>query len=166
MLHAHPLEDSFSRALRDVVTDALHDGGVEHQVSRLAQGEMPDLDGTPVDRLVVVAPTWWGGPPAVLLDWLQRTLGPHVDARTPSVSPLAAVRGVSVVTTHGGSRFVNRMQGEPGRQTWKRVVAPHCGPNTTFDWLALYKIDRSTPEERAAFIERVRAHFTSAAASS
>ena len=158
LLHAHPLEESFSRALRDVVDDALTDAGADHTVVRLAPGEEPDLDE--VEHLAVVYPTWWGGPPAVALDWLQRVLGPHVDDGAGDHSPFAAIRRVSVVTTHGSSKLVNRLQGEPGRQTWSRVVVPHCAPGATFDWIALYKIDRSTPADRAAFLERVRAHFT------
>lgn len=164
VLHAHPLEESFSRAVRDVVNDALTDARVEHTVVRLAQGEKPTLDG--FEHLAVVCPTWWGGPPAVALDWLQRVLGPHVDGHAAGRSPFATIRRVSVVTTHGSSKLVNLLQGEPGRQTWSRVVVPHCAPATRFDWIALYKIDRSTPADRAAFLERVRAHFTSGPAPS
>ena len=94
------------------------------------------------------------------LDWLQRVLGPHVDDGADDHSPFAAIHRVSVVSTHGSSKLVNLLQGEPGRQTWSRVVVSHCAPGTRFDWIALYKIDRSTPADRTAFLERVRAHFT------
>ena len=162
VIHSHPLEDNFSAALRDAVCDGLSAGAIDHTVIRLSQGDEPDLAGQQYDQLVAVCPTWWGGPPAVMLDWLQRTLGPHVDGNeSASPSPLASIRRLSVVTTHGSSRLMNRMQGEPGRQTWARVVMPMCAPRAEFEWISLYKIDRSTESGRARFLDRVRTHFTS-----
>lgn len=163
VVHAHPLEDSYSAALRDTVTEALTRSGVDFTVARLAQGEQPDLAG--VDHLVAVYPTWWGGIPAVLLDWLQTLLCPIVDGGSTTASPLRTIETVSVVTTHGSSRLMNNLQGQPGKQTWSNVVAPFCAPGATFEWVALYKIDRSTEAERSAFLARVAEHFTSVRAS-
>lgn len=161
VLHAHPLEDSYSVAVRDVVCGALDSDAVNYELVRLSQGEEPDLLTEPFERLIAVAPTWWGGSPAVLLDWLQRTLGHYVDGGEPQTSsPLASVRRVTVVTTHGSSQLVNSLQGEPGKQTWKRVVMPCCSAAAEFEWVSLYKIDRTTEAERRAFLDRVREHFT------
>lgn len=165
VVHAHPLEESYNTAIRDTVCDALEESRVDHTLIRLARGEEPDLVPGTYDRLVAVCPTWWGGPPAVLLDWLQRTLSPVIDAAGGTdrpTSPLTSVRHLTVVTTHGSSRLMNGLQGEPGRRTWARVVVPLCAPGARFDWVALYKIDRSTPEDRAAFLARVREAFTTA----
>ena len=161
MLHAHPLEDSYSAALRDTVAAALADSGVDHEIVRLCRDEVPGADLRTVEHLIAVCPTWWGGPPAVLLGWLQDTLGDVVDG-TASPSPLAGVDRLSVVTTHGSSLLTNNMQGQPGKQTWARVIAPLCAPGVDFEWVALYKIDRSDEPERQAFLDHVRTHFTTA----
>jgi hypothetical protein len=75
------------------------------------------------------------------------------------------VNTVTVVTTHGSSRLMNNLQGEPGKQTWTRVVLPCCAPEASFDWIALYKIDRSTEAERSAFLATVAEHVTTVEAS-
>ncbi len=163
MLHAHPLEESYSVAIRDIVCEALDADGVDHTLIRLDQGEEPNLPGEQYQHLVAVYPTWWGGPPAVMLDWLQCLLTPFVDAdEPPSASPFRSVRRVSVISSHGSSLLMNRMQGQPGKQTWQRVVIPLCHPDAVFDWIPYYKIDRSTEEERAAFLDELRARLTNA----
>ncbi len=160
IVQAHPLEDSYSRAMRDVVCESLESAGERYSLARLANGDEPDLDSHTYDRLVAICPTWWGGPPAVLLDWLQRTLGPIVDGGVSELaSPFASIREVCVVSSHGSSRLMNRMQGEPGRQTWQRVVLPLCAEDAELHWISLYKIDRSTLEQRQAFLDEVRSHF-------
>lgn len=157
VVHAHPLEDSYSAALRDAVLETLEAAAVDHQLARLGAGDEPDLSG--VDRLVAVYPTWNGGPPAVMLAWLQRTLAPYVDGEEHGPTPLVGIQTLAVVTSHGSTRFRNRLQGRPGRQTWARVVLPRCAPGACFDWLALYQIDRASAADRHAFIDDVRSYF-------
>lgn len=162
VMQAHPLDESFSTALLQAVRQTLESSGISPTVIRLAQGEEPDLSRANFEHVIAVCPTWWGSPPAILLDWLQRTLAPYVDGNQPaSCSPLRLVRRLSVVTSHGSSRLINRLQGEPGRQTWSRVVVPCCHPEVKFEWISLYKIDRSTPEQRATFLDDVSSRFTS-----
>ena len=165
VVHAHPLEESYSAALRDVVCDALTTRGIEHTLVRLAQGEEPELAGDALEHLIAVYPTWWGGLPAVLLDWLQRTLGPHIDGSLPTEeSPFASVRRITVVCTHGSSLFMNNLQGQPGKQTWSRVIMPLCRHDADFEWVARYTLDRTEEHDRTAFLDEVRAHFTTSAA--
>ena len=154
VVQMHPVPESFNAAVLEATLAGLGRAGIEPDVRRLGQGdalEADDLDG--VETLVVVAPTWWGGPPAQLLERLQALLG-------AAPSPLRSVRRLMVVTTHGSSQLVNTLQGEPGRRLWKRVVLPLCAPGATFDWVALYKIDRLDEDGRVTFLDRV----TSAAA--
>lgn len=141
---------------------ALGTSGIDYRLLAFREGSESDLDGQP-DHLVVIYPTWWGGPPSAILDWLQNTLCDRVDGNAETeTSALASVRRISVVTTHGSSRLINLMQGQPGKLTWSRVVIPQCAPGAVFDWLALYKIDKTTEAERTGFIEKVTSHFTSA----
>lgn len=166
VLQAHPLDASYNKALLDAAVGGLEAAGVDHVVVRMCQGDEADLDRIAAsDHLVVVAPTWWGAMPAVMLDWIQRTLGPWIDGDAPrATSPLRSVRRLSVVTSHGSARLVNRLQGEPGRQLWARTVLPLCAAGARFDWIALYKIDRLDVAAREAFIERVRIEVAAAAA--
>jgi len=162
VVHSHPLEDSYSVAIRDAACAALGTSGIDYQLVDFSEGDELRLHRQP-DHLVAVYPTWWGGPPAVMLDWLQGALGDHVDGNARAeTSPLASVRRVTVVTTHGSSVLLNKMQGQPGKLTWSRVVIPQCAPGAEFEWLALYEIDTSTTAERSGFIDKVTAHFTSA----
>lgn len=159
VVHAHPLEDSYSAALRDAVVEAFVAADVDHHLVRLFTGAEPDLRG--VDHLVAVYPTWNGGCPGVMLDWLQRVLSPFTDGTSAeSPSPFLGLHHITVVTSHGSTRFRNRLQGQPGRQTWTRVVLTMCAPGASLDWLALYKIDRVAEAEREEFLDSVRSHFS------
>ncbi len=161
MLQFHPLTDSYNVALLHAVVDALEETGRPHEVVRLAQGGQVDRERLATSsQLVVVTPTWWGAMPARILAWIQDELGPWIDGgpdgpADPARSPLRSVRRLTVVTSHGSSRLTNGLQGEPGRKLWRRSVLPLCAPSARFDWISLYKIDRSDEDERRAFVDRV-----------
>lgn len=158
LLHAHPLEDSFSAALRSRAVSALTRAGHEVVLSCLGTGDDPgprscDLAGT--DALVFVHPVWWGGPPAPLLAWIQRELGPWIDSSDQGESPLRSVKHLVAVVTHGSSRLVNILQGEPGRQLLRRSVLPLCAAGARLEWIALYQLDRLSRQELDLFLAHV-----------
>ena len=157
VLHAHPVDESYSAALRDCAVGALAAAGHSVDLIRLAHGEWirgDDLRGA--EGLLLVYPTWWGGLPSPMLDWVQRELSPWIDGDAdPAESPLRDVRSLAVVTTHGSSRWINRIQGEPGRQLLGRSVSRLCRPGTDLRWIALYKLDRLGQGELTDFIDRV-----------
>lgn len=167
VVQVHPLEDSYNVALFEAVTAVLERDRVEHRTVRLCQGDLLEVDTlADVDHLVAVYPTWWGGLPAPLLGWFQEALVPIVDALAPvGESPLRSIQRISVVTSHGSSRLMNWAQGRSGYQTWTRVVLPLCAPETEFDWIALYKIDRTSESDRRRFIDQVKTRITNASAS-
>lgn len=167
VIQVHPLEESYNAALLEAVTGALVDRSVEFRTVRLCQGDHLDVaELADVEHLVAVYPTWWGGLPAPLLDWFQAGVGPVVDGTSgDQASPLRTVRRISVVTSHGSSRLMNWTQGRSGFQTWKRVLLPLCAPDADFDWISLYKIDRTTEPERRRFVQEVGRRITSASAS-
>jgi putative NADPH-quinone reductase len=132
----------------------------------LAPGDRADVDAHVdalrwCDTLVFVYPTWWSGQPAALTGWLDRVFGNGVawsfppGARRPQ--PLLGNIGRVVgVTTHGSSKLINAVQGEPGKRVLSRAVRGMCrGLRTRFTWLAMYGVDRSTRAERQAFLDRV-----------
>ena len=153
VVHAHPLAESFNVALLDRVVAALDAAGHAPEIARLYDGADPSPLGA--TSLVAVYPTWWSGLPAILLDWVQRHIGPWLD-RQPDAgpSPLRTVERLVAVTTHGSSKLVNVAQGEPGLRHWRRAILPLCGLDARFAWIALYDTDRTTPADRAAFLDR------------
>jgi len=160
VVHAHPLEESYNAAIRDRTVAALRHAGHDVTVGRLGNGtdQGPDtLDG--YDTLVVVSPIWWGGLPAQLLAWVQRVLGPSIDVADVSDqrSPLAGVSHLIAVVTHGSSRLINQIEGEPAKQLLQRSVLPLCAEGASFDWVSLYKLDRRPLHELEEFIENAAA---------
>lgn len=192
MVHYHPVDDSYSAALCRAVCDALESRGAPYRLVRLHRGETADRSRlAATEHLIAVYPTWWGGLPARLLDWLQKTLGPDIDGPGPadagssdgtppadrpagnglsspggplaSPSALARVRLLTVVATHGSGRLKNTIQGEPGRKLWKRTILGLCAPGAAFGWVALYDLDRLDRADLERFIETARASVVEAA---
>lgn len=167
VLQYHPLVNSLSTALLDATIDGLRAAGqlprvirientpesvAEQDRHRLSAGE---FDG--VRHLILVYPTWWGGLPARLLQVFGDLLSPYVDGDAdPSESPLRSIEYITVVTTHGSSKLINRVQGEPGLRMWTHTVVPLCATNCTFEWRSLYGVDNCGVEDRLAFVESTR----------
>ena len=157
VLQCHPLRSSYNEAMLERTCRGLEAGGATPEVHRLAEGDDPDGDEiVGAELLVLVHPTWWGGLPAPLLGWVQRHVGPWIDAGAPShTSPVRTVRGLVSVTSHGSSHLINRVQGEGGRQLLRRSVLPLCASGARHHWIALYKLDRLEPSDLEAFLDRV-----------
>jgi putative NADPH-quinone reductase len=112
------------------------------------------------DTIVLVYPTWWGGQPAMLKGWIDRVWACGVAWELPEganrLRPrLRNVRRLVAVTTHGSSKLVNAIEGEGGKRTLTRALRVLCHPLCRTKWLALYRIDTATAEQRAQFLERV-----------
>lgn len=154
VVQAHPLSDSYNAALLERVVAGLRTAGVDPVVHRLGEGERPspsEVAGT--TRLVLVFPTWQAGLPAMLLDWIHELLGSGTE-------PLSDVEKLSVVTTGGSSWLRNQTIGEWGRRYLRARVRPRCATGASFEWLALYKIDRRSRPEIRAFLDRVETRFS------
>ena len=151
VVQAHPVPDSLNAALLERVVAGLTAAGNDHTVRRLCHGERPtpdDLDG--VDDLVLVYPTWWGGQPASLLEWLQDML---------AADSLGSVRRLVAVTSLGSSRLINTVQGEWGRAHLSGLVLQACAEDATFEWLPLYKVDRQPEDAIDAHLGSVEDRF-------
>lgn len=184
VVYAHPHRESFSAALRDVVCASLRDAG--HQVHLLdlyAEGFDPVLSAHELathaqglaarrsvaphaellassDALVLVHPTWWGGPPAMLKGWFDRVLcegvAYHLPPGSNRIRPLLRhVRHLVVVTTYGSPRWINALQGEPGRRIVRWGLRSLLAHRVRVRWLALYDMDRNEDARRRAFLDRV-----------
>ena len=184
VVYAHPVEGSFGAALRDRAVAALRQAGHDVDLLDLyADGFDPRLSAeewspdTPsaedrpdlaphiarlrrAEWLVFVYPTWFGGPPAMLKGWLDRVWVENVAfTRHPGSNRVRArlqnIRRLSVVTTYGSSRFVNVVEGEPGKRLVRRWLRVLCHSRARSQWLALYEMDRADDATRRAFLDRV-----------
>lgn len=184
VIHCHPRSDSFTAALRDRTVTALRDRGHEVRLTDLhADGFSPRLSAwerehhlaPPEDKpaiatyaddlrwcdvLVLVYPTWWSGPPAMLKGWIDRVWVRGVAYELPDganrIRPLLRnIRRIVVVTSHGSGKGLNMLQGEGGKRIASRSLRVLCHPLARFTWLALYGVDHVDGRRRIAFLDRV-----------
>lgn len=116
------------------------------------------------DRLVLVHPTWFGGQPARLKGWFDRTWINEVAFELRPGSPrihgrLRNIGELHLVTTHGSGPVENWLQGNGGRLVVFRTLRLLCHPRARCRWTALYRVDRRAPAELAAWLDRVERVF-------
>ncbi len=184
VVHAHPVAESFNRALAELVCTTLRERG--HEVRNLdlyAEDFAPVL--TRAERLayhdlghniapvrahlehlawcsglVFVYPTWWYGQPAILKGWLDRVFVPHVTFAMPvgnqPVQPLLQHIGcIGGIATYGAPWLWTQWVGDPGRRIVMRGLRALVHPRARTFWAAHYKMDSSTPASRQAFMAEV-----------
>ena len=95
--------------------------------------------------LILVFPTWWFGPPALLKGWFDRVWAPgfafnRLAKPGERITPkLAGLRHCLVVTTLGGPWWFDRLiEWRPLRRVLKKVLIGTCAPAARFDRLSLY----------------------------
>lgn len=185
VVYAHPVEGSFASVLRDTTIEALRANGHEVDLcdlyaegfeAALSRDERAAYHAPPANRagvadyvarlhraegIVLVFPSWWYGMPAILKGWFDRVWLPGVafEFGPQAIRPLLSnLRLFGVVTTTGAPGWFTRLyMGNPNRKVLMRGLSrllPSRGVERF--WLALYGIDKSTPEQRASFIARVK----------
>ena len=184
VVRAHPVKESLVQAAGDRAVKALLESGHEvRQIDLYAADFRAALSkeewrvrrdvtllGTEqtahaelirwMDHLVLVYPTWFGSFPAILKGWLDRVWTEGVSYELPSGarlprSLLRHVRDVTVVTSHGSSKIMNMVQGEPGRRTVRRGIRLQCNLRCRTHWVAFYGNDKATQQDRATFLDSV-----------
>jgi len=185
VVHAHPVAESYNRALFELTLATLAARG--HEVEGLdlyAEGFEPALDADgrrhyeahganarPVaaqlrrlarcQGLIFVYPTWWYAQPAILKGWLDRVLLPHVCFRMPEpgrpIGPrLTHVQVLGGISTYGAPWWFTRWVGDPGRRILMRGIKPLMHPRCRTFWCALHRMDSVSAAGREAFKARVR----------
>ena len=155
---AHPCANSFCGGLAELVVTTLRARRVVDVVALWPFGAAGDFSAdqptavAAADLLVLVYPTWWGGPPAPLKQWLDDELAGDNRA-------FRGIRRLVVVTTHGSPHWINRLQGEPGKVMVMRGLRSRCHPFARRTWLALYGLDGDDPVRRDRFKGRVQGVF-------
>jgi NAD(P)H dehydrogenase (quinone) len=184
VLFAHPVETSFNAALHRATVTALTAAGHEVDdcdlyaenfdpvMSRQERLEYHDESACTkpvqghVDRLraaealVICAPVWNYGYPAILKGYLDRVFLPGVSFRLvngKAVPNLQHIRKIAAVTTYGGSRFRTILMGDAPRKMFKRTLRAIVYPFAKAKYLALYDMNRADEAKRSAFLEKVTA---------
>jgi NAD(P)H dehydrogenase (quinone) len=190
VVFCHPIRESFGGAILDAVLGSLTTSGVDCRVIDLYADDFepvlslaewqgyhtgspsvsPQLQGYIdslrwADSLVLVYPTWFGSQPAMLKGWFDRVFLPGVAFALPKrwgpLRPgLANIRSLTVVTTHGSSKLLNSVQGEPGKRVALRGMRALCHWRCRTDWVAFYGNDQAVAEVREGFLNRVKDHFS------
>lgn len=184
MVRAHPVRESLLQAAGDRAAAAITRAGHEiRQIDLYADGFEPTVSEEEwrmhktgpalspslqsyadalgwAEHLVLVYPTWFGGFPAMLKGWLDRVWVRGVVCETSADSSrtrskLRHITHLTVVTTHGGSKFMNSLGGEPGRRMVRRRIRSLCSRSCHPRWVALYGNDFCTPAKRLEFLETV-----------
>lgn len=181
---AHPNPGSFGQAIATTAVVALREVGhdvtvldlyaerfrtamtrAERQAYHTDQPILDPMVGRHADvvnqaeALVFVYPTWWSTVPAILKGWLERVMVPGVgfvfDAKHRVRPGLMHVRKVVGISTYGASWPYVKAINDNGRRTLMRALRLNTALRTRRSWLALYKMDRTTDAQRAAFLQRV-----------
>ena len=182
VVFAHPCDDSFSAAQKNVVVGTLGARGWEVDLADLyaeafdpvmSAEERRGYHSVPantapvqvyVDRLraaqalVIVHPVWNYGPPAILKGWYDRVFVPGVSFALVDgqVRPaMTHIRKLAVVTTYGGTWLRTKLASDPP----KRLVTRAFRYTTQTDklvYLALYDMNRADQAKRAGYLARVQ----------
>ena len=183
LVHCHPVEGSFSSALRDAAERGLRTAGHDLTVVDLSaesfrcvmtrsewETYMAGGDEVPADvarhveavrtaeMLVFTYPTWWSGLPAQLKGWLERVMLPGVafTMENDRIRPaLAHLRRIVVISTYGSPWLYVKAVNDNGRRTLTRALRAATGWRARCRHLGLYAMDTSTDQQRRRFIARV-----------
>jgi len=183
VVYCHPVPESFAAALRDATVETLKGRGWDVRLLDLyaekfdpvlSAEERRNMENAPTDpkliphieslrwaqAILFVYPTWWYGLPAMLKGWLDRVWWTDVAFKLPPdgriVSLVSHIDRVGVITTCGASWWLSFLIGQPGRKTIMRGIRALCAPRTRTMFLAKYDMDTTTPQSRAAFVEKVK----------
>ena len=184
VVHAHPVETSYNRALFHAVCEALTAKGDEVDalnlyeedfqaaMSRAERLEYHDVPGnlTPltkpyVDRLracekiVFVHPVWNYGYPAILKGFFDRIFLPGVSFvldKGKLVPGMKNIKKVAYVTTYGGDRFRTMIMGDPPRRLAMRWAWATFGTLMPPTYLALYDMNNQTEAGLRGFVDKVK----------
>jgi NAD(P)H dehydrogenase (quinone) len=188
LVFAHPCPDSFGASLCRAAVESLTAGGHEVRLRDLyAEGfdpvireaEWRDYFADPAasagrladhladlrwaEGLVLVYPTWWYGPPAMLKGWFERVWLPGATFEIPKsrlgriTRKLDNIRLFVAVTTSGSPWWWLRLIRDPGRNLFLRGMRPLLNPRCRMIWRQLHAMNHATSAERERFRARVAA---------
>ena len=183
VLHSHPVEESYGKALFRQTCESLKTAGHEVDACDLyAEGFDPVLSAhgrriyhdypenmagleSYVERLraaqglVICTPVWNFGFPAMLKGYFDRVWLPGVSfaLEDGKLTPtLRHIEKMAAVLTYGGTPLRAFLVGNPPKKIIKRVIRVQIKLGAPVDFLAHYDMNNCTEETRAAFLEKVK----------
>ena len=111
------------------------------------------------DAVVLCHPIWNFGWPAILKGYFDRVFLPDVSFKMVDgvLAPgLTNIRKLTTVTTYGVDRLRATYLGDPPRMNATRFLRVVCNKKVKTRYLALYGINKVTPDQVKAFIAKVR----------
>jgi len=187
LVFCHPRADSYASAVRAVALEALGAAGHEvRQIDLYVEGFDPVLSAAEkasylphtanniagvaahVDALrwaegwLVVYPTWFYGPPAMLKGWLDRVWLPGVafsvsKAKGRTIGgELANIRCFVGITTSGAPWWWLKWIGDPGRSLFMKGLKPLYARGCRMHWLQLHNMNHASAADREAFKSKVQ----------
>lgn len=190
VVYCHPVEGSFSSALRDAAVRGLTAAGHKVDLIDLAArgfdpvmpaeewqthstADAPHPHGLPGDVelvrnaevIVFVYPTWWSSVPAQLKGWVERVMVPgtayRLDERNRVRPNLGQLRRLVTVTTFGSPRIYTMLMNDNGARLLLRSLRMVSTRRTRTLRLALFRMDRTTEQSRRSFVEHVERRMAS-----
>ncbi len=115
-------------------------------------------------RLILVYPTWFGGFPARLKGWFDRTWITGVAYSLPEGATrihagLKNIRRLEIVTTHGSSRWSNLLGGRPGRLIAFRTLRLLCHPLCRRRFHGFYSAATASEADIEAWLDDIEETF-------
>lgn len=183
VLHSHPLDESYGRALFRQTCESLAEAGHEVDACNLyEEGFDPVLSAhdrriyhdypqntdmlkpyverlKQAEGLVICTPVWNFGFPAMLKGYFDRVWLPGVsfalqDGRlTPT---LRHIRKLGAVLTYGATPMRAFLVGDPPKKLIKRVIRGQIKIGAPVKFLAHYDMNNATDDTRAAFLDKVK----------
>ena len=182
---AHPNPQSFNHAIAASAAAAVRGLGREAVLHDLCQEQFPPLlsyaefpetarldpltarhcqEIASAEGIIIVHPNWWGMPPAILKGWLDRVLRPEVAYRFAvndkgegvAIGLLQAKAAIVFNTANTPADRERALFGDPLETLWKTCVFDLCGVKNV-QRRTFSVIVTSTPEQRAQWLEEVRA---------
>jgi NAD(P)H dehydrogenase (quinone) len=187
VVFAHPLETSFVSALHARIVEILRSGG--HIVddldlyaekfdpvmsregllryvdtnanAREVEGYVQRLRAT--EALILVFPVWFDGLPAIMQGYFQRVFLPGVSIRIDEAGlfhpNLRNIKRMAAVSAYGESRRDVATKNDPPRRFVRDNIGALIDPKGRFEYLALYDMNFTAAQRRAAFMKRVTRVF-------
>ena len=113
------------------------------------------------DALICQFPVWSFGPPAMLKGWFDRLMMPGVafDLSDPNMAVplLTHLKRIAAITTYGRPWWNALLVGDPPKRIMTRYVPRFADGKAKVDYYPLYHMNVATPEQRQAFMAKVRA---------
>jgi NAD(P)H dehydrogenase (quinone) len=187
VVFAHPLETSFVSALHARVVEILRAAGhlvddldlyaekFDPVMSREGLSRYVDPNANARDvqayverlraaqALVLVFPVWFDGLPAIMQGYFQRVFLPGVAIRIDEAGlfhpNLHHIKRMAAVCAYGEGRRDVSAKGDPPLRFVRDNIGALINSKGRFEYLALYDMNYSATQRRAAFIKRVSRAF-------